>query len=125
MKTLLWVAGLCLVCGSAWSGSYQVTYGWNAPTWLPSDTPSYGIRYRLAGGTPVSVPNTLVPGGVITWTGTPGTTFELCPQNKNGTLSNPDCTLPSHWLMVGNLPFPLTNPPLPGGFSATIIYTGP
>ena len=127
MKTWLLPLALatCLAPAIALADAYQVTYGWTAPTWIPSDTPSYGAQYRLGGGIPVILPVTPVPGGGLTLNGVPGRKLEFCPQNINGVMVNPDCTLPEHWLTAGNLPFAPTNPPRPGGFSATIIRTGP
>lgn len=108
----------------ALADNYQVTYGWDTPTWQPSDTPSYGAQYRLGGGAPVALTDTTVPGGSFNYTAAPGTVLEMCPQNKNGAIITPDCSQAGHWVTVGGSPYPPTVPPMPTGFSATIIRTG-
>jgi len=121
-----WVAAVVVAAlpSLAFADSYQVTYGWDTPTWIPSDTPSYDAKYRLGGGAAVDLPDTTVPGGSFTYTAAAGTVLEMCPQNKNGTIITPDCSQAGHWLTVGGSPYPPTVPPMPSGFSATIIRTG-
>lgn len=105
---------------------YRFTYSWTAPAYLPTDTPSYGMRYRLAGGIPVVKTDTATPAGSFDFSSAPGVLLEVCPQNKNGpALIVPDCTAPAHWVAVGSTQPPLTVPPVPGGFSGTLIRVGP
>lgn len=121
VTTLLLLLGLS---SPALADSYQTTYSWTAPTWQSYDTPTYGARYRLDGGTPVVLTDTAIPSGGFTYTAAPGTVLEVCPQNKNGTLITPDCSQAGHWVTVGASPYPPTVPPMPAGFSAIIIRTG-
>ena len=124
MKRVLTILMAFGFIAPAFADQYQVTYEWDVPTWQPTDTPSYGARYRLDGGAAVALTDTAVPGGSFTYTATPGTVLEMCPQNKNGTLITPDCSQAGHWVTVGGSPYPPTVPPMPTGFSATIIRTG-
>ena len=129
-----WVAAVVVAAlpSLAFADSYQVTYGWDTPTWIPSDTPSYDAKYRLGGEAAVDLPDTTVPGGSFNYTDAAGTVLEMCPQNKNGALVTPSCALdqdgnpvdPNDWITVGGSPYPPTVPPMPAGFSATIIRTG-
>lgn len=114
-----------LVASAAMADTYQVTFGWNAPTWLPTDTPAYGAKYRVGSGANVTLPDSATPGGSYSYTAAPGALLEMCPQNKNGAVITPDCSLAAHWISVGDSPVPPTVPPMPSGFSATIIRTGP
>lgn len=114
-----------LVASAVMADTYQVTFGWNAPTWLPTDTPTYGAKYRVGGGANVTLPDSATPGGSYSYTAASGALLEMCPQNKNGTIMTPDCSLAAHWITVGASPVPPTVPPIPSGFSATIIRTGP
>ena len=123
MKKLMLCSAM-LVSSVAMADTYQLNYGWTAPAWIPSDTPSYGMRYKLAGGTPVILADSTTPGGSLTLAMAPGTMVEVCPQNKNGTLVMPTCEQPGDWIAVGAAPYPPTMPPQPSGFSATIIRTG-
>jgi len=107
------------------AAQYQVTYGWTDPTtYLPSDAPDYLAQYRVAGGTSVVLPATSTPGGSFVVTADPAALIEMCVQNRNGTLVTPtSCT--GNWIAVGTAPPPpLTQPGMPAGFSATIIYLG-
>lgn len=122
-KTL--AALLLVVSTPVLADTYQVTFGWDAPTWLPTDEPAYSAKYRVAGGSAVDVAGLTVPGGTFNYTATPGALLEMCPQNRNGALVTPDCSQPAHWVAVGSSPHQPTVPPMPGGFSATIIRTGP
>ncbi len=114
-----------LVASVAIADTYQVTFGWNAPAWLLTDAPAYGAKYRVGGGANVALPDSATPGGSYSYTAAPGSLLEMCPQNKNGEVVTPDCSLAAHWISVGTSPVPPTVPPMPGGFSATIIRTGP
>ena len=88
--------------------------------------PTYGMRYRLGGGTPVVQTDTATPAGSFDFSAAPGVLLEVCPQNKNGpALIVPDCALPAHWVAVGSTQPALTTPPMPGGFSGTLIRVGP
>jgi hypothetical protein len=116
---------LAALSSPSFADTYQVTFGWTAPAWLPSDTPSYGAKYRVAGGVAINLPDNATPGGSYSYTAAPGALLEMCPQNKNGSLVTPDCSQAGHWIAVGASPVPPTTPPIPGGFSATIIRTGP
>ena len=117
---------LSLLSASAFADNYRFTYAWTAPTYLPTDTPTYGMRYRLAGGTPIVLGDTTTPAGSFDFTSAPGVLLEVCPQNKNGpALIVPGCTLPAHWVAVGSTQPALTTPPVPGGFSGTLIRVGP
>jgi hypothetical protein len=121
-----WLCLLVMLPLPAFAANYQVTYGWtNTTTYLPSDTPDYLAQYRVAGGVPVILSATPIPGGTFAVTAPVAALIEMCVQNRNGTLVNPaSCT--GNWLTVGNTPpAPLTPPGSPTGFSATIIYTGP
>jgi hypothetical protein len=127
MKSALWIllAGLAL-SAPAFAAQYQITYGWTDPTsYLPSDAPDYAAQYRVNAGTPVELPATTVPGGVFALTADPAALVEMCVRNRNGALVTPaNCN--GNWIAVGNTPPPpLTQPGLPAGFSATIIYLGP
>lgn len=124
MKKVLAVL-LFAISAPALADTYQVTFGWDTPVWLPSDTPAYSAKYRIAGGSAVDVAGLTVPGGTFSYTAAPGSLLEMCPQNRNGALVTPDCSQPAHWVSVGASPVPPTVPPVPGGFSATIIRTGP
>jgi hypothetical protein len=125
MKRFLFVV-LSLFSLSALADDYRFTYSWNAPTYLPTDKPSYGMRYRLAGGTPVVQTDTATPAGSFDFSAASGVLLEVCPQNKNGpALIVPDCTAPEHWVAVGSTQPALTTPPVPGGFSGTLIRVGP
>ena len=104
--------------------SYQVSYSWDRPVWQPSDTPTYGAVYRLDSDAAVVLPDTTLPGGGFSYVSEPGSVLKLCPINKNGTLVTPDCSQAEHWITVGSSPYPPTVPPMPSGFSATIIRTG-
>ena len=117
---------LLLLPFSAFAAQYQVNYGWtDATAYLPSDTPDYLAQYRVAGGAPVVLPATSIPGGSFVVTAPVASLIEMCVQNRNVTLINPvSCT--GNWFAVGNTPPPpLTPPGSPTGFSATIIYIGP
>lgn len=110
----------------ALADDYRFTYSWNAPSYLPTDTPMYGMRYRLAGGTPIVLTDTTTPAGAFDFATNPGTLLEVCPQNKNGfNLIVPDCTALADWIAVGSTSPSLTTPPVPGGFSGTLIRVGP
>jgi hypothetical protein len=125
MKKILALA-LFLLAGPAMAAQYQVTYGWTDPTtYLPSDAPDYAAHYRVNAGAPVALPATTVPGGVFALSADPAALVEMCVQNRNGALVTPaDCD--GNWIAIGNTPPPpLTQPGMPAGFSATIIYTGP
>ena len=125
MRILAFVS-LIALSGVAFADSYQVTFGWNAPTWLPTDAPAYSAKYRIAGGTAVDISGLTTPGGTFNYTAAPASLLEMCPQSRNGaTIVVPDCSQPSHWVSIGASPVPLTVPPMPSGFSATIIRTGP
>ena len=125
MKRFLCVV-LSLFSLSALADNYRFTYSWTAPTYLPTDTPTYGMRYRLGGGTPVVQTDTATPAGSFDFSAAPGVLLEVCPQNKNGpALIVPDCALPAHWVAVGSTQPALTTPPMPGGFSGTLIRVGP
>lgn len=117
---------LALTSVSAMAANYQVTYGWtNNTIYLPSDTPDYLAQYRVAGGAPVVLPATSIPGGTFSVSAPVASLIEMCVQNRNGTLVNP-VSCAGNWITVGNTPPPpLTPPGSPAGFSATIIYTGP
>jgi hypothetical protein len=114
-----------IISVSAVAAQYRVNYGWTDPTtYLPSDAPSYAAQYRVSGGTPVILTGTTVPAGTFNLTAASGVPIEMCVQNKNGILITPEsCT--GNWIAVGNTPPPpLTQPGMPAGFSATIIYLG-
>jgi hypothetical protein len=125
MKKALFLA-LSLLAGPALAAQYQVNYGWTDPTtYLPSDAPDYAAHYRVNGGAPVTLPATTVPGGVFNLSADPAALVEMCVQNRNGALVTPDACA-GNWFAVGNTPPPPpTQPGMPAGFSATIIYTGP
>ena len=111
---------------AAWADNYRFTYSWTAPTYLPTDTPTYGMQYRFGGGTPTVLADTANPSGAFDFSAAPGLLLEVCPQNKNGAaLIVPECTLPAHWVAVGSTAPALTTPPMPGGFSGTLIRVGP
>lgn len=126
MKKTLIASAFLALSSAAMADTYQVSFVWDAPTiWLPSDTPSYGAKYRIAGGAAVILPDSSAPGGGFTYAAPQGALLEMCPQNKNGAEVTPDCSLAAHWISVGTSPVPPTVPPMPGGFSATIIRVGP
>ncbi len=125
MSKTVFVVALLAASSVAMADTYQVTFGWNAPTWLPTDSPTYGAKYRVGGGANVALPDSATPGGSFSYTAAPGALLEMCPQNKNGAEVTPDCSLAAHWISVGTSPVPPTVPPMPGGFSATIIRVGP
>ncbi len=130
MKKTLIASAFLALSSAAMADTYQVSFVWDAPTiWLPSDTPSYGAKYRIAGGAAVILPDSSAPGGGFTYAAPQGALLEICPQNKNGAPDNlkttPDCSAPEDWVAVGNSPIYLTDPPRPTGFSATIMRVGP
>ena len=118
--------GSSVIGPAAWADDYRFTYSWTAPAYLPIDSPSYGMQYRLGGGTPIVLADTANPSGAFDFSAAAGLLLEVCPQNKNGLdLSVPECTLPAHWVAVGSTAPALTTPPMPGGFSGTLIRVGP
>lgn len=125
MKHFLFVV-LSLFSMSVLADNYRFSYAWTAPNYLPTDTPTYGMQYRLGGGTPVVQTDTATPAGSFDFSSAPGVLLEVCPQNKNGpALIVPECTAPSHWVAVGSTHPTLTTPSMPGGFSGTLIRVGP
>ena len=125
MNKAFFAAALLAASFAAMADTYQVTFGWNAQSWLPTDAPTYGAKYRVGGGANVTLPDSATPGGSYSYTAAHGALLEMCPQNKNGALVIPDCSLSTHWIAVGASPVPPTMPEMPSGFSATIIRTGP
>jgi hypothetical protein len=118
--------GLSVIGSAAWADDYRFAYSWTAPTYLPTDSPSYGMQYRLGGGAPTVLADTMNPSGAFDFSAAAGLLLEVCPQNKNGVaLSVPECTLPAHWVAIGSTNPGLTTPPMPGGFSGTLIRVGP
>ena len=124
-KKIMALAFIALSAPVAVADTYQVSYSWDAQSLQPFDTPTYGARYRLGGGSPVVLTDTTLPGGGFTFEAAPGTVLEMCPQNKNNPLVFPDCLQAEDWVTVGGAPYQPTMPQRPSGFSATIIRTGP
>lgn len=101
---------------AAWADNYQVTFGWTDPTsYLPSDEPVYGAKYRIAGGAEVLIENLATPGGAVNITASPGDLVEFAAQACNLGLCSPWTA----WAAV-TAPYPPTQPGGQNGLTVTI-----
>lgn len=119
MKAVL-TLGLLLVASVAFADTYQLTIGWNTPTWNPSDTPSYMAKYRVNGGAETLSPNLTSPSWTVTVTANPGDPVEVAAQNVNGAL----VSAWSGWV-TATAGYAPTTPPTPAGMTINLIRTGP
>lgn len=109
-----------LAASVACADTYQLTVGWDTPTWNPSDTPSYRAKYRVNGGTETLSPSLTSPSWTTTVTANPGDPVEVAAQNVNGAL----VSAWSGWV-TATAGYPATTPPTPAGMTINLIRTGP
>jgi len=101
--------------------TYQVTFGWTDPTtYVASDAPVYTAKYRVAGGSEVTIPSLATPGGTFNATATPGQTIEVAMQACNIGL----CNSWTGWV-TATAQHPPTQPQSLTGGVITVIRTGP
>lgn len=120
MKRLLFVV-LSLFSMSAFADTYQVTFGWIDPTtYIPSDSPVYEAKYRVAGGAETTLPALPTPGGSTSVTANPGQTIEVTGRQCNQSLCSP-------WMpwATATAPHPATQPQQGDGLTITVVRTGP
>lgn len=121
MKRLLVGLALVLLAPFAWADTYQVSFGWTDPTtYLPSDTPTYEAKYRVAAGTETVLPSLATPGGSTTVTAAPGQPIEMSVRAINQGLT-------SAWTawVTATAPYPVTQPGGQTGLTITVVRTGP
>lgn len=110
-----------LLAATAWADTYQVTFGWTDPTtYIPTDTPSYTVKYRIAGGMETMLPALTTPGGSTTVTATPGQPIDIAGQACNKVL----CSAWTGWV-TATAPYPATQPGTQTGMTITVTRTGP
>jgi hypothetical protein len=110
-----------LATGAARADIYQLTAGWTDPTtYNPGDTPTYELRYRVAGGSETLVQGLTTPAATATATAAPGQPIEVAVRAVNGTLLGAW----SPWA-TATAAYPPTMPAEQTGLTITIIRTGP
>jgi hypothetical protein len=94
---------------------FQMTFGWTAPVYQPYDTPSYDVKYKIAGGAEVVLPPLTVAGGSVVIEAAPGVPVQVSARNVNGALV-------SAWTpwVTATTPFDATVPGMPNGLTITI-----
>lgn len=122
MRSMLFgFAGLLMLSTPAWADTYQVTFSWTDPTiYLPSDTPVYKAKYRIAGGIETVISGLVTPGGSVNVVATPGQTIEVATGATNLGLS-------SAWTdwVTATAPHAATQPETQTGLTITVVRTGP
>lgn len=112
---------LALAGGAALADTYQLTAGWADPTtYQPSDTPTYELRYRVAGGAETIIPGLTNPAATVTLSANPGEPIEVAARALNAGLEGPW----TGWV-TATAAWPPTQPADQSGLSITVIRTGP
>lgn len=120
MKKIIFIL-LAMVSTAVYADSYQVTFGWTDPTtYIASDAPVYTAKYRVAGGSEVTIPSLATPGGTFNATATPGQTIEVAMQACNIGL----CNSWTGWV-TATAQHPPTQPQSLTGGVITVVRTGP
>lgn len=121
ISTFVVLTAVLLAAAPAFADSYQVTFGWTDPTvYLPSDTPLYEAKYRIAGGVETIIPGLTTPGGSASLTANPGQPIEFSGRQCNQGLCAP-------WMswVTATAPYPVTQPQQGTGLTITVVRTGP
>lgn len=113
------IAAALVLSSTAIADTYQLTVGWNAPTWNPDDTPTYVAKYRVAGGAETVSPVLTSPSWTVSLTANPGDPVEVAAQNVNGAL----ISAWSGWI-TATAGYQPTVPPVPAGMTINLIRTG-
>ena len=120
MNKHVFLFALLAFSSAAFADTYQLTVGWDTPTWNPSDTPSYSAKYRVNGGAETLSPSLTSPSCTTTVTANPGDPVEVAAQNVNGAL----VSAWSGWV-TATAGYAPTTPPTPAGMTINLIRTGP
>lgn len=122
----LWCAtilasAMLLAAGAALADTYQLTAGWTDPSaYNPGDTPTYELRYRVAGGAETLLQGLTTPAATASVTAAPGQPIEVSARATNGTLAGPWTA----WV-TATAAWPPTTPAEQTGLTITVIRTGP
>jgi hypothetical protein len=112
---------LSLFSSVALADTYQFTAGWTDPTaYNPGDTPTYELRYRVAGGVETLVQGLTTPAATASVAANPGQPIEVSVRALNQGLDGPW----SNWV-TATASWPITAPANQGGVTITVIRTGP
>lgn len=120
MKKIVFSALLAL-SSAALADTYQVTVGFtDSTTYIPSDAPTYSVKYRVNGGAETVIPALPTPGASFAVTAAPGQPIDVAAKTSNKGLESAW----SGWV-TATAPHPATQPQTPSGVTITVVRTGP
>lgn len=114
-------SALCAMSSVALADIYQVTVGFtDGTTYIPSDAPTYAVKYRVNGGPETEISALPTPGTSVSVTAVPGQPIDVAAKASNKGLESAW----SGWV-TATAPHPATQPQTPTGITITVIRTGP